>query len=1046
MNSLGDHDRSIENLIIRNLSARDFAAGLNSILTRALDANDFPTSFYKLLPQICTQLFGNKRQAGYLQRFLGKPDGDVMLRFLQPEGSLVRSILRLHTEPKLQYEVHIESLPVPTQRIFKNADWAALPSIYQRRVQHHETIQPGQFVDQHHTQNHGQGVAGANGNKPVVQFNMFEYYLFSYAYAITLQHPASNSPPRVDNAAAGSKSPLPQSFKFAPSFLGSDTSRQRRDDPQLPATFVDPVYLQILQYYLDFFVPRDPSVMINGGNGSGRNANDPNVVDGLRQRGVAGRSRGLGDMLDSEGVPNSANASAASPRSLLNLNTLLNRSPIMTTRKTSEPNMPFEPPRQSHRENVYTIGDMDFGVSRGVQSALDMSEFVTGTLIELWLCQNDYLELTTSSNPRVRMNPHGGSGDGESEGGMSDVPRSSWADPKFSLDSATQAFIPPSPQQLRCIQILVRHVVSLDLKQAKPYVRDADYRRSGLASPDVYSVTRKNMYRALHQKLYWFLNLCFQTVPFSDGFEQIVDIWLTYITPWKVSGDARRGRLLDDDVVTEEWIPFILDNFLMYTYLFRVFLSRAVQLDLVSATRPPNQTTSSSGGPAPSGSGKEKTHLNILEKVLQTFTKSRNLLSILREVENALLSLDVTGLSAAGGMLPMGLRTPTASPSPMFAMAAAASGIGGNSMLASGRGGSGYSQMLVNSGPLVRHLLMTLEKRTEYVPVFQVSGMSSNRKDDVISLVSLDYLNIGGEVFNYSARQASVLYGNIRGTYNRLAAVMSDQAHGGRRSSVSEAPASLASFFGEQAMSATQYIMPSLAQYIAGSAGRRGSPAPELRGGQRFVIEQGMLRLQDCEEKMRELYPEAWMPNQSGAMMAEEGLYGAHVPPEMVKVDEIAPGILSPEVDLRDGNLTQIGREQIKRGLRKSSRNILRKPDEVVVMPYEYEFLVHLTLSLAMIASQKWKKVRQKAPWLPDSDFKWFRLAAAQPNIVFFILFIFGLYALWKVLFFVGRVFGGSWGGNGGVARRASGGGFERRGEWPPGSGVHYGEKKGDWM
>ncbi|PNI13410.1 SMPD4 isoform 14, partial [Pan troglodytes] len=89
--------------------------------------------------------------------------------------------------------------------------------------------------------------------------------------------------------------------------------------------------------------------------------------------------------------------------------------------------------------------------------------------------------------------------------------------------------------------------------------------------------------RFVQQKLYLFLEHCFGHWPLDASFRAVLEMWLSYLQPWRYAPDKQApGSDSQPRCVSEKWAPFVQENLLMYTKLFVGFLNRALRTDLVS--------------------------------------------------------------------------------------------------------------------------------------------------------------------------------------------------------------------------------------------------------------------------------------------------------------------------------------------------------------------------------------------------------------------------------------------------------------------------------
>uniref|UniRef100_A0A8C8K141 Sphingomyelin phosphodiesterase 4 n=1 Tax=Oncorhynchus tshawytscha TaxID=74940 RepID=A0A8C8K141_ONCTS len=88
--------------------------------------------------------------------------------------------------------------------------------------------------------------------------------------------------------------------------------------------------------------------------------------------------------------------------------------------------------------------------------------------------------------------------------------------------------------------------------------------------------------RFVQQKLYVFLQHCFSHWPLDASFRAVLETWLSYIQPWRYTGENTNPQTDQNKGVPEKWGLFVQENLLMYTKLFQGFLNRVVRIDLVN--------------------------------------------------------------------------------------------------------------------------------------------------------------------------------------------------------------------------------------------------------------------------------------------------------------------------------------------------------------------------------------------------------------------------------------------------------------------------------
>jgi hypothetical protein len=216
--------------------------------------------------------------------------------------------------------------------------------------------------------------------------------------------------------------------------------------------------------------------------------------------------------------------------------------------------------------------------------ALNVSQFFLNSLIEMWLCQNDY-ELLESPGLKVPI------------------------------------YLKPNQYLVRGISILVKRLVDMDLSTINDDQTSRVYleRHSGQTHL-VYDINKSNTYKSLSIKLFRFLCNAMQYWSNDDSVADLIDIWLLYAFPWQSKNQC----------YSPQWSNFVQDNFLYYTKLLQLFINRCLSFDFYASARPamkrhPVQTNSLK-------------YLNIVEKVLEYFD-DHPFSETVRSIERALLSL-----------------------------------------------------------------------------------------------------------------------------------------------------------------------------------------------------------------------------------------------------------------------------------------------------------------------------------------------------------------------------------------------------------------------
>uniref|UniRef100_A0A8C5FDR1 Sphingomyelin phosphodiesterase 4 n=1 Tax=Gadus morhua TaxID=8049 RepID=A0A8C5FDR1_GADMO len=144
----------------------------------------------------------------------------------------------------------------------------------------------------------------------------------------------------------------------------------------------------------------------------------------------------------------------------------------------------------------------------------------------------------------------------------------------------------PTEEHVMVVRLLVKHLhafsCSLRPEQlaAAPSAPSAPAHTSPLEEFKRWAVV---VQRFVQQKLYLFLQHCFGHWPLDASFRAVLETWLSYIQPWRYTGEKGPPQPDLSRTVPDRWGSFVEENLLMYTKLFQGFLNRAIRTDLVNA-------------------------------------------------------------------------------------------------------------------------------------------------------------------------------------------------------------------------------------------------------------------------------------------------------------------------------------------------------------------------------------------------------------------------------------------------------------------------------
>ncbi|XP_076836728.1 sphingomyelin phosphodiesterase 4 isoform X2 [Brachyhypopomus gauderio] len=139
----------------------------------------------------------------------------------------------------------------------------------------------------------------------------------------------------------------------------------------------------------------------------------------------------------------------------------------------------------------------------------------------------------------------------------------------------------PTEEHILVVRLLVKHLhaFSNSLKQEQASSSPSTHSH---ASP-LEEFKRVVVQRFVQQKLYVFLQHCFGHWPLDASFRAVLETWLSYIQPWRYTGEKNPQPDVQNRTVPDKWASFVQENLLMYTKLFQGFLNRAIRTDLVNA-------------------------------------------------------------------------------------------------------------------------------------------------------------------------------------------------------------------------------------------------------------------------------------------------------------------------------------------------------------------------------------------------------------------------------------------------------------------------------
>ncbi|XP_033996406.1 sphingomyelin phosphodiesterase 4 isoform X5 [Trematomus bernacchii] len=143
----------------------------------------------------------------------------------------------------------------------------------------------------------------------------------------------------------------------------------------------------------------------------------------------------------------------------------------------------------------------------------------------------------------------------------------------------------PTEEHVLVVRLLVKnlHAFSNSLKPDQLTSSPPTHSHTHTHTSPLEEFKRVVVQRFVQQKLYLFLQHCFGHWPLDASFRAVLETWLSYIQPWRYTGEKINPQADQNRTVPEKWESFVQENLLMYTKLFQVLLNRAVRTDLVNA-------------------------------------------------------------------------------------------------------------------------------------------------------------------------------------------------------------------------------------------------------------------------------------------------------------------------------------------------------------------------------------------------------------------------------------------------------------------------------
>uniref|UniRef100_A0A3Q4H2H6 Sphingomyelin phosphodiesterase 4 n=1 Tax=Neolamprologus brichardi TaxID=32507 RepID=A0A3Q4H2H6_NEOBR len=217
-----------------------------------------------------------------------------------------------------------------------------------------------------------------------------------------------------------------------------------------------------------------------------------------------------------------------------------------------------------------------FSDSRGSVSAPSpRSSSVSFMFVEIWLHHYSLEMYQKLQSPQLALLQYRLS--------MSSMPCQPHAPPGSGTLHTYQEPFSPTEEHVLVVRLLVKHVHAFSNSLKPEQLSSSPSAHSHTHTSPLEEFKRVVVQRFVQQKLYLFLQHCFGHWPLDASFRAVLETWLSYIQPWRYTGEKPNPQPDQNRTVPEKWESFVHENLLMYTKLFQVFLNRAVRTDLVNA-------------------------------------------------------------------------------------------------------------------------------------------------------------------------------------------------------------------------------------------------------------------------------------------------------------------------------------------------------------------------------------------------------------------------------------------------------------------------------
>ncbi|KAF9582935.1 hypothetical protein BGW38_010564 [Lunasporangiospora selenospora] len=233
---------SLDRLLVG--SVQTACSNLTLHINQCFESDVHAKTFHEFLPRLCEILFGSKESKGWLHLPLSKAEDNYLYELIQPRGVLMRFLLSRYMDSGFIYEIVPDSLPRRTQAKLSPTLYHTLPSIYLSRVNFVKTTTTAG------TQKTATQITNVNLN-----FNMLEYFMFYFAYALILEDDDLNG-----RGIRRAEPKLP--FRINPPHSTASISTNTFNSASGPApkapqrrSLLDGPYFNLYYQYLQYFLP-----------------------------------------------------------------------------------------------------------------------------------------------------------------------------------------------------------------------------------------------------------------------------------------------------------------------------------------------------------------------------------------------------------------------------------------------------------------------------------------------------------------------------------------------------------------------------------------------------------------------------------------------------------------------------------------------------------------------------------------------------------------------------------------------------------------------